>query len=133
MYMYSSLYIVNVYTNSLIHADTKSNVSWENELQWQNIYNIYRRFIYRDFFLYIYLFTVIYIVHFSLVNAQMCCTGYEMVRCKDTQASHLDKTPMHTLCAIREQPFLAGASTILDRCLSHTHEQQFLVILVSDQ
>ena len=44
----------------------------------------------------------------------MRCTGYEMVRYKGTQASHLYEKSMHTLCTISEQPFLAEAATILD-------------------
>ena len=31
----------------------------------------------------------------------MLCTGYEMVRYKGTQASHLYEKSMHTLCTIR--------------------------------
>ena len=54
----------------------------------------------------------------------MRCTGYEMVRYKGTQASHLYEKLMHTLCTIIEQPLLAGASTILDRVYhTHTHIQ----------
>ena len=45
----------------------------------------------------------------------MRCTGYEMVRYKVTQASHLYEKSMHTLCTISEQPLLAESSTILDR------------------
>ena len=61
----------------------------------------------------------------------MCCTGYEMARYKDTQASHLYEKSMHTQCTINEQPLLAEASTILDRCLSHTyaHSAIFTAIL----
>ena len=40
-------------------------------------------------YLFIYLFTVIYVAHFPYFNAQMRCTGYEMARYKGTQASHL--------------------------------------------
>ena len=47
----------------------------------------------------------------------MRCTGYEMARYKRTQASHLYKKSMHTLCTISEQPLLAEASTILDQSL----------------
>ena len=50
----------------------------------------------------------------------MLCTGYDMARYKGTQASHLYKKSMHTLCTISEQPLLAEASTIIDRSLSHT-------------
>ena len=46
----------------------------------------------------IYLFTVIYIAHFPLFNAQMRCTGYEIARYKGTQASYLYEKSMHTLC-----------------------------------
>ena len=74
----------------------------------------------------------------------MRCTGYEMARYKGTQASHLYKKSMHTLCTISEQPLLAEASTN-PRLKSITHLrtfsdngvyvalQLFLVILVSDQ
>ena len=51
-------------------------------------------------YLFIYLFTVIYIAHFPYFNAQMRCTGYEMARYKGTQASHLYEKSMHTLCSI---------------------------------
>ena len=43
----------------------------------------------------------------------MRCTGYEMARYKDTQASHLYEKSMHTLCTISEQPLLAEASMIM--------------------
>ena len=49
----------------------------------------------------IYLFAVIYIAHFPYFKAQMRCTGYEMARCKGTQASHLYEESMHTLYTIQ--------------------------------
>ena len=49
-----------------------------------------------------------------MLNAQMRCTGYEMVRYKGTQASHLYEKSMNKLCTISEQRLLAEASTNID-------------------
>ena len=79
---------------------------------------------------FIYLFTVIYMVHFPLFNAQMRCTGYEMARYKGTQASLLYEKSMHTLCTISEQPLLTEASNILDQSLSHTYADSAIMVSV---
>ena len=58
----------------------------------------------------------------------MRCAGYEMARYKGTQASHLYKKSMHTLCTISEQPLLAEASTILDQHLTHTYAHSAIMV-----
>ena len=74
----------------------------------------------------------------------MRCTGYEMARYKGTQATHLYKKSMHTLCTI-QWATAPGRSLNYPRPKSITHLrtfsdngvyvalQLFLVILVSDQ
>ena len=74
----------------------------------------------------------------------MRCTCYEMARYKGTQASHLYKKSMHTLCTI-QWATAPGRSLNYPRPKSITHLrtfsdngvyvalQLFLVILVSDQ
>ena len=74
----------------------------------------------------------------------MRCIGYEMVRYKGTQASHLYKKSMHTLCTI-QWATAPDWSLNYPRPKSITHLrtfsdngvyvalQLFLVILVSDQ
>ena len=74
----------------------------------------------------------------------MRCTGYEMARYKGTQASHLYKKSMHTLCTISGAT-APGLSLNYPRPKSITHLRTFidngvyvalqliLVILVSDQ
>ena len=54
----------------------------------------------------------------------MRCTGYEMVRYKSTQASHLYEKSMHTLCTISEQT-APGRSLNYPRPRSITHLRTF--------
>ena len=86
-------------------------------------------------FIYLYLFTVIYIVHFSYFNAQMRCTGH-------TGQPSVREIDAHTM--YNQWATTPGRSLNYPRPKSITHLgkfsdgvcvalQLFLVILVSDQ
>ena len=82
--------------------------------------------------MYCMLYYFIYFIYCHLYSAfsiaQMHCTGYEMARYKDTQASYLYEKLIHTLCTNNEQPLLAEASAILDRSLSHTYAHSAIMV-----